>query len=128
MARAEITVANFIDQTTSPENSAGIVIGSITWSTLTAGSNNGKFFSFFDTEGFYLTNDTGGAAVFTIPLTEPDDYAERGITFDDKTFTLANGATVWVTVDSRFKDADNYVNIDCDVAGKIAIVKRYQIK
>ena len=128
MARTELTTANFIDLTTTPEDSAGIVIEDVTLTTLTPGTDNGQYFSFADAEFFIMENSTGGAATFTIPLTEPDDYAERGITFDDKTFTVATGKHVVYPVDSRFKDSDGNINIDCDVAGKIAVVKRYLIK
>jgi hypothetical protein len=41
---------------------------------------------------------------------------------------VATAKHVFYPVDSRFKDADGKVNIDCDVAGKISIVKRYAIK
>jgi hypothetical protein len=128
MARTELTTANFIDLTTSTEDSAGIVIEDMTLTTLSAGSDNGHYFSFADAEGFFLENSTGGAAVFTVPLTEPADYAERGITFADKTFSVATGKHVFYPADSRFKDSSGNINIDCDVAGKIAVVKRYTIK
>jgi hypothetical protein len=128
MARVEITTANFIDLSTTTEDSAGIVIEDMTLNTLTVGTDNGYYFTFADAEGFFMENSTGGNATFTIPLTEPDDYAERGITFTDKTFVVATAKHVFYPVDSRFKDADGKVNIDCDVAGKISIVKRYAIK
>jgi len=128
MARSEITTASFIDLTTSSENSAGIIVEDATYTTLVAGTDNGAYWSFADAEFFVMENSTGGSATFTIPLTEPADYTERGISFNDKTFTVATGKHVIYPVDSRFKDASGNVNIDCSVAGKIAVVKRYTIK
>jgi hypothetical protein len=128
MARSEITTAAFIDLTTSSENSAGIIVEDATYTTLVAGTDNGAYWSFADAEFFIMENSTGGSATFTVPLTEPDDYTERGITFNDKTFTVATGKHVIYPVDSRFKDASGNVNIDCSVGGKIAVVKRYTIK
>ena len=128
MARSEITTATFIDWTTTTESTAGIVIEDASYTTLATGTNSGAYWSFADAEFFIMENSTGGSATFTIPLTEPDDYTERGITFNDKTFTVATGKHVIYPVDSRFKDASGSVNIDCSVAGKVAVVKRYTIK
>lgn len=124
MARSELTTANFIDLEASPE----IVIQDITWTALVAGSNNGKYFSFNDSELLLLYNDTGGAATFTIPLTEPDDYSALNVTLNDKTISVDNTDHKISVVSSKYKDSDNYINVDCDVAGKIAVVKRYAIK
>ena len=124
MARSELTTANFIDLEASPE----IVIEDISWTTLAAGSNNGRYFSFNDAEMLLIYNDTGGAATFTIPLTEGDDLDALNITFNDKTISCDNNDHQFCVVSSKYKDADNYINVDCDVAGKIAVVKRYQIK
>lgn len=124
MARTELTTANFIDLEASPE----IVIQDITWTTLVAGSNNGRYFSFNDAECLLIYNDTGGAASFTIPLTEGDDLDALSITLNDKTIALDNTDHKLCVVSSKYKDATGYINIDCDVAGKVAVVKRYQIK
>lgn len=128
MARSELRTANFIDLETSPEASAGIIPADVTFTTLTAGSNNGGYFSFADSEMLILYNDTGGAATFTIPLTEPTNYNTLGVTFNDKTFPVDNGDFCLVHPDSRYQDDDGYINLDCDVAGKFAVVKRYTIK
>lgn len=124
MARSELTTANFIDLEASPE----IVVEDISWTTLVAGSSNGRYFSFNDAEMLLIYNDTGGAATFTIPLTEGDDLDALNITFNDKTISLDDTDHKICVVSSKYKDADNYINVDCDVAGKIAVVKRYQIK
>jgi len=124
MARSELTTANFIDLEASPE----IVVEDISWTTLVAGSSNGRYFSFNDAEMLLIYNDTGGAATFTIPLTEGDDLDALNITFNDKTISCDNNDHQFCVVSSKYKDADNYINVDCDVAGKIAVVKRYQIK
>ena len=124
MARTELTVANFIDLASSPE----IVIQDIAWTALTPGTDNGRFFSFNDGEALLIYNDTGGAATFTIPLTEGDDLDALNITFNDKTISCDNNDHQFCVVSSKYKDADNYINVDCNVAGKIAVVKRYQIK
>lgn len=123
MARSELTTANFIDLEANPE----IVIQDITWTALTAGSNNGRYFSFNDSECLLLYNDTGGAASFTIPLTEPDDYSDLNVTFNDKTIALDNTDHKLCVVSSKYKDSTGYINVDCDVAGKIAVVKKYTI-
>lgn len=124
MARTELTTANFIDLESTPE----FIVESITWTTLTAGSNNGKYFSFNDAEMLLIYNDTGGAATFTIPLTESSDMSALSITYNDKTIALSTANHKVCVVSSKYKDGSNYVNIDCDVAGKIAVVKRYAIK
>jgi hypothetical protein len=124
MARSELTTANFIDLEASPE----IVVEDISWTTLVAGSNNGRYFSFNDAEMLLIYNDTGGASTFTIPLTEGDDLDALNITFNDKTISCDNNDHQFCVVSSKYKDANNYINVDCDVAGKIAVVKRYQIK
>lgn len=124
MARTELTVANFIDPEASPE----IVIQDITWTALTAGSNNGRYFSFNDAEMLLIYNDTGGAASFTIPITESSDLSALNITYNDKTIALDNTDHKLCVVSSKYKDASNYIHVDCDVAGKIAVVKRYTIK
>jgi len=124
MARSELTTANFIDLEASPE----IVVEDISWTTLVAGSSNGRYFSFNDAEMLLIYNDTGGAATFTIPLTEGDDLDALNITFNDKTISCDNNDHQFCVVSSKYKDADNYINVDCNVAGKIAVVKRYQIK
>jgi len=124
MARSELTTANFIDLEASPE----IVVEDISWTTLVAGSSNGRYFSFNDAEMLLIYNDTGGSATFTIPLTEGDDLDALNITLNDKTISCDNNDHQFCVVSSKYKDADNYINVDCDVAGKIAVVKRYQIK
>lgn len=124
MARTELTTANFIDLASTPE----IVVQDITWTALTAGSNNGRYFSFNDAECLLLYNDTGGAASFTIPLTEGDDLDALNITLNDKTIALDNTDHKLCVVSSKYMDGNRNINIDCDVAGKIAVVKRYQIK
>jgi hypothetical protein len=123
MARSELTTANFIDLEASPE----IVVEDISWTTLVAGSSNGRYFSFNDAEMLLIYNDTGGAATFTIPLTEGDDLDALNITFNDKTISCDNNDHQFCVVSSKYKDADNYINVDCDVAGKIAVVKKYTI-
>lgn len=129
MAYTEITTANFIDLETAPEASAGIIPADVTYTTLTAGSGNGVKLSFPDCEQIILYNDTGGAATFTFVLDEPDNYDTLGITFNDKTFSVDNGDFCLVHPDSRYTDGeDNMIYIDCDVAGKVAVVKRYTIK
>ena len=123
MARSELTTANFIDLEASPE----VIVEDISWTTLVAGSNNGRYFSFNDAEMLLIYNDTGGAATFTIPLTEGDDLDALNITFNDKTISCDNNDHQFCVVSSKYKDADNYINVDCDVAGKIAVVKKYTI-
>ena len=126
MARSEITTANFIDLEANPE----IVIQDITWTALTAGSDNGVYFSFNDAEAFLIYNDTGGAASFTIPLTEDSDLSALNITYNDKTVALDDTDHKFCIVSSKYKDASSppVIAIDCDVAGKVAVLKRYTIK
>ena len=123
MARTELTVANFIDLASSPE----IVIQDIAWTALTPGTDNGRFFSFNDAEALLIYNDTGGAASFTLPLTEGSDLSALNITYNDKAISLDNNDHKLCVVSSKYKDGDGYINIDCDVAGKFAVIKRYAI-
>ena len=133
MARVALNTGNLVDYETDARRTYGANLdltsgdGSVTYTTITTGTNNGVYFSFNDTELIVLLNDSGSSRVFTIPLSEPSGYSKYGITFTDKTYTVANGKTVLIVPDSRLKDSSNYINVDCDGAGKILVVKRYTI-
>lgn len=127
MAYTEITTANFIDLVNGSESSTGIVPADVTYTTMTSGTGNGVEFSFPDCEQVILFNDTGGAATYTFLVPEPDKYNELGITFNDKTFTVDNLDFVFVHPNSRYQNSAQQMQVNCDVAGKIAVVKRYTI-
>lgn len=128
MARTPISTDDYIDLDGAPESLYGIVIDDITWETMVAGVNNGVTFEFHESEAFILHNPTGGAAVFTIIIETPTDFSSIGVNFPDRDITVAAGKTHWVTVDSRLMESANRtIRVDCDVAGQIAIVKRYTI-
>jgi len=127
MAYTEITTGNFIDLKNDSEASTGIVMADVTYTTMTSGTGNGVEFSFPDCEQVLIYNDTGGAATFTFLVPEPTKYGELGITFNDKTFSVDNGDFLLVHPDSRYQNTSQQIQVDCSVAGKIAVVKRYTI-
>lgn len=93
-----------------------------------SGTNNGKSFSFANTEFFVIKNDTSGAITFTIVLAEPDEYAKLGITFNDKSFSVPAGEKFIFPADSRYKDSSGNINIDASATGgHLLVVKRYSI-
>lgn len=138
MARTTISTTEMVDLSDSGQAPYGIMLdagNSVTGNVDNkyklfnmAGTDNGKSFSFANTEFFVLKNSTSGAITFTIALAEPDGYANLGITLNDKTISVPAGEKFIFPADSRYKDSSGNINIDASATGgHVLVVKRYTI-
>ena len=92
------------------------------FTTLVAGSGNGASFDYQSNRVLILKNDTGGAAVFTVKITQPAAYTALGITIPSPTITVATGKTWLVTPDQLMAPSGlSTITIECDVAGKALV-------
>lgn len=66
-----------------------------------------------------LKNTTGGAAVYTIKVPAPAEYSAKAATIQDVTVTVAAGKTWLYELTGIFKQSDDAVYVDCDVAGSV---------
>ena len=90
--------------------------------TLTAGSGNGVEFVFNANDRLLLKNDTGGAATFTLKVPPPSPYSGR-VTIPDETVPVADGKTWVYKLAAIFKQSDGKVYVECDVAGKVLLLR-----
>lgn len=101
----------------------GINITGATYSTLATGTDNGVDIDYEGGLTAALKNDTGGAAVFTIPVGTPASYSTYSLTVPSITVSVADGVTHLYKLPAIAKLSTGKVGIDCDVAGKVAILK-----
>lgn len=101
---------------------AGLNLTDATYETLTLGANNGVEIPYRAGDLLVLKNATGGAAVYTIKTAQPTAYSTHSITVPDKTITVATGKTWVVKLDTIWKQSDNDIYVDCDVAGDILML------
>lgn len=111
MARTPIT------RTAVPDT--GLNLTDATFATLSTGSGNGVEVPFREADLIVLKNDTGGAAVFTIKVPQPSQYAGQSITVPDKTVNVATGKSIVYPTAILYRQTDGDIYIDCDVAGKV---------
>lgn len=111
MARVPIT------RTAVPDT--GLNLTDATFATLATGANNGVEVPFREADLIVLKNDTGGAAVFTIKVPQPAQFAGQGVTIPDKTVNVATGKTLLYPSAQVFRQPAGAIYIDCDVAGKV---------
>lgn len=114
MARTNITAQALAN--------SGLNLTDATYSTLGTGANNGVTFDYDASEVVVLKNPTGGAAVFTFKVPTPANYSAKGITVPDVTVTVAASKTWVYPLSPIFKQSDDKVYLDCDVAGQVLIV------
>jgi len=94
--------------------------------TLTLGANNGVEFTFSNQDVVIFKNDTGGDADFTVKSQQKDPHSGRNIVVPDDVVTVATGKSwAYSMSESLHKEATNNVcQVDCDVAGKILVLRR----
>lgn len=101
----------------------GLNLTDATFSTLVAGAGNGVKFDYHPHNILVLKNDTGGAAVFTLKVTQPAEYSGPGITLPDETVSVADGKTYLYPSLPIFKNSSAQVTVECDVAGKVIVIR-----
>ncbi|MCL4295670.1 MAG: hypothetical protein KJ077_08080 [Anaerolineae bacterium] len=101
---------------------AGLNITDMTMTTMSAGANNGVMVPYSPANKLLLRNGTGGDAVYTIKVPTPGAYSGKGVTIPDVTVTLATGKDMIYKLSPLFKQSDDKVYVDCDVAAKIAAI------
>ena len=90
MAATLLATSAFKDFSTSTFGGPGLSLEDSTeFVVLSSGSGNGIKFEFASAGWLVLWNNGSVSRTFTIPLAETDEYSNLGITFTDKTFTLA---------------------------------------
>lgn len=117
MARATIVSVSISDNGYNLTDSSG-------FATLGTGAGNGVSFAYDAHDVVVLKNDSGGAAVYTIKVPTPEAFSAKGLTIPDETVTVATGKTWLYPLSSIFKQSDDNVYIDCDVAGKVLVLAR----
>ena len=131
MAASLLATSSFKDFSTSTYGGPGLNLEDSTeFVVLSSGSGNGIKFEFASAGWLVLWNNGSVSRTFTIPLAEPDEYSNLGITFTDKTFTLAAYDKKIVSLDSRYRNAsDGYVYLEASAANdcRALVVKRYTI-
>jgi len=100
-------------------SAAGLNLTDASFSTLSTGAGNGIEVPYREGDVLILKNDTGGAAVFTVKVRQPQAFTNLGITVPDETLTVANGKTYIVPLSPVFKQTDGDIYVDCGVAGKV---------
>lgn len=115
MARTGITAVTLTATGYNLTDSAG-------FATLSTGAGNGVSFAFNRNDTIVLKNDSGGSADFTIKIPTPGTYSAR-TTVNDDTVTVADGKTWLYKCTEIFKQSDGDVYIDCDVAGKVLVLR-----
>lgn len=114
MARAAIT--------RTPFPLTGFNITDATFTTMATGANNGVNAPLLAGDILLLRNDTAGAATYTIKTPQPSGYSAQGITASDVTVVVA-AAKIWVYEPVNLqRQADTFIYVDCDVAGKILLL------
>jgi len=131
MAASLLATSSFKDFSTSTYGGPGLNLEDSTeFVVLSTGSGNGIKFEFASAGWLVLWNNGSVSRTFTIPLAEPTEYSNLGITFTDKTFTLAAYDKKIVSLDSRYRNAsDGYVYLEASAANdcRALVVKRYTI-
>lgn len=90
--------------------------------TLSTGAGNGIEVPYRPGDILILKNGTGGAAVFTVKVRQPQDFTAQGITVPDDSFTVADGKSWIVPLANVFKQTDGDIYVDCDVAGQVLLL------
>ncbi len=91
--------------------------------TMSTGSGNGVKFDFSHKTILVMKNDTGSAATFTLVMPSLSEYEDLGGTVNDSTIAVANGKTYLSHLSDIFKQTDGKAYVDCNVAGKIFVLK-----
>lgn len=118
MARSALT------KTTLARNAVGLNLTDASYTALTPGSNNGKTWTHLDSDVVLLKNGTAGDAVYTFAFTTPAGYSAFGSTLSSATITLAAGVTQILRLSEVMKDGNGLINVDCDVAGSVAVLNQ----
>ena len=122
MARDNIDTTNVITIPAAGYN----LTDSADFKTMTLGADNGVEFTFKTTDTVVLKNDSGGDADYTVKTAPKDPHNTRGQNPVDLVITVATGKT-WNFSPSETLHAyasTLLVKIDCDVAGKIVVLRR----
>ena len=98
------------------------VTDSSDYDTLSTGAGNGVSFAYSTNDTLVLKNDTGGDAIFTIKVPSPTNYSAR-VTIPDDTVTVVTAKEWLYKVTPIFKQTDGNIYIECDVAGKILVMR-----
>lgn len=109
-----------IGRTAVPDT--GLNLTDASFATLGTGSGNGIEVPFRESDLLVLKNDTGGAAVFTLKVPQPTKFSNQSITVPDKTVSIATGKTWVYPTAVLYRQSDGDIYIDCDVAGKVAVL------
>lgn len=100
----------------------GLNLTDATFATLGTGANNGVEVPYNKNDLLVLRNDTVGAAAYTLKVATPTKFSERSSTVGDVTVTVAAGKIWLYPVGNIFRQSDGDIYVDCDVAGKVAVL------
>jgi len=117
-----MTRAAVSSKQTISRNLTGTNLASVSFTTLSTGSGNGRYWTHSQGDVVLLKNDTGGPATFTVVFTAPAQYTQFGMTIASPTIVVADGKTVAVRLGELLQDTSGQILLDCDVAGKVAIL------
>ena len=95
---------------------------SAAFATMGTGAGNGVSFTYSAASIIVLKNTTAGAAVYTFKVPAATAYSAKGVTLPDVTVTLAAGKSWLYRPSGIFKQSDDKVYVDCDVAGSILVM------
>lgn len=117
MARTALTKIAPTDWTSNGTN-----LTDLSYTTMSTGSGNGKTFAHDNTDMIVLLNDTGGNATYTIIAEPVPSVTDLGGSITDPTVVVVTAKTHVFRPIAGIRQSDGDVYIDCDVAGKIAVL------
>lgn len=117
MTRAAITAVTVSDNGYNLTDSAG-------FATMGTGTGNGVSFAYSQRDFLVLKNGTAGAAVYTIKVPTPAEFSAKGLTVPNETVTVAAAKTWLYPMSAIFKQSDDNVYVDCDVAASILVMRQ----
>ena len=117
MTRAAITKI-----TPTSWTSEGTNLTDLSYATLSTGSGNGKTFAHVNTDLIVLYNDTGGNATYTFIAEPVPSVTNLGGVITDPTVVVATAKIHVLRPIAGIRQSDGDVYVDCDVAGKIAVL------
>ena len=100
----------------------GFNLTDATYTTMALGASNGVEAPYRAGDLLILNNSTAGASVYTIKVAQPAAYVQFAVTVPDITVNVGAAKMVVVPVADLMNQAAGVVQVDCSVAGKIAVL------
>jgi len=102
--------------------SEGTNLTDLAVTTMSTGSGNGKTFAHDNSDLIVLLNDTGGNATYTFIAEPVPSVTNLGGSITDPTVVVVTAKTHVLRPIAGIRQTDGDVYVDCDVAGKIAVL------